>query len=112
MNFEINQKVICVDNRHSTNCSHPLVKGKIYTVYGFYTCACGSEQIYVNEVPAVVFIECKCGRISERQHSYYAWRFRALQHYNLFQELLEEKVEQGEKSDLPKLQPEIITENK
>jgi len=112
MNFKINQKVVCIDNRYNTFCSHPLEKGKIYTVYGFYTCSCGSEQIYVDEVSAIVSIQCKCKRISERRHSYYDWRFRALEHYNLYHELLEEKAELGEKSDLPKVQPEIRTKIK
>lgn len=110
MQFKINQKVVCINNKHHGYCSHPLEKGGIYTVYGFCTCQCGSEQIFLDEISDVVLMKCKCNRLSERRHSYYAHRFRPLQFFNLYHELLDESVELGDKSDLPKVQPEILTE--
>ncbi len=107
MNFKINQKVVCVNNRHSTYCSHPLVKGGIYTVYGFYTCSCGSEQILVEEIKDVVIMQCKCSRTYESRHTYYSWRFKPLDLFHVYGDLFDENYELGEKSDLPVLQPEI-----
>ena len=106
--FRIGQKVVCVNAIWNTNCTHPLVKGNIYTIYGFYTCECGSEQFYLDEVPDIVHIRCKCQKTSERRHSYYSWRFRPLEYYDIYCELFEKKKEPGEKADIPKLIPERV----
>jgi hypothetical protein len=97
MNFHIGQKVVCVNAIWNTHCTNPLVKGNMYTVYGFYTCKCGSEQIYLDEIPDKVTIACKCHRTEVRRHSYYIFRFRPLQYFDIYSELFENKKEFGEK---------------
>lgn len=99
--FKIGQKVVCINARYYNGSIYPLTKGKIYTVYGFYTCDCGSEQIYLEEIPDVVTILCLCNRTGVRRHSYYAFRFRPLQYYDAYNELFQNKKEQGKKADIP-----------
>ena len=108
MNFKIGQKVVCINARYKTYCACPLVKGNIYTVYGFYTCECGSEQIYVDEVTEIVLMGCRCHRTGMRRHSYYSDRFRPLQYYDIYNKLFEKNKEVGGKSDIPKPIPKKI----
>ncbi|MDB4584410.1 hypothetical protein N9164_14765 [Draconibacterium sp.] len=112
MKFKIGQKVLCNNASYNNYCACPLVKGEIYTVYGFYTCLCSSEQIYLDEIPDIVFMGCKCHRFSERRHSYYSWRFRPLQYYDIYSELFENKREFGEEVDILELLPERIKTTK
>ena len=105
MKFEIGKKLVCVNARYNNYCACPLVEGNIYSVYNYYTCPeCHSTQIYLKEVPDIVIMGCKCDRISERRHSYYAWRFRPLQYFNFYNELFDKKKETGDKTDIPEVE--------
>ena len=74
MKFEVGQKVLCVNNHFNYGPSR-LRKGKIYTICGFYLCACGSHQVILMEIPDMTNMKCGCQRSSFRMQSYYNWRF-------------------------------------
>lgn len=80
MKFEVGQKVLCI-NDHFSYCKYPLKRGTIYTIHGFYQCACGSHQITLMEIPYAVNMGCRCDRTSFRRQSYYHWRFLPLEYF-------------------------------
>jgi len=86
MNFKTGQKVVCINDQFRSYCAYPIKKGVIYTIDGFYMCACGSSQVTLAERPCTINMKCRCSRISNRRQSYYDWRFVPL-------ELLENIIE-------------------
>ncbi len=84
MKFEIGQKVLCLDDHFSTYCAYPVKKGSIYTINGFYECACGSHQVNLIEFQPVIKMRCKCQRTIYRRQSFYSWRFIPLDYFDGF----------------------------
>ena len=84
MRFYIGQKVLCVNERFGSYCSHPVKKGLVYTIHGFYKCGCGSDQVTLFERPYINSMKCGCGRLATRRQSYYNWRFIPLQYFEKF----------------------------
>lgn len=78
MNFKTGQKVVCVNDSFISYCAYPIRKAVVYTVAGFYRCACGSNQVTLAERPCTINMICRCNRISNRRQSYYDWRFMPL----------------------------------
>ena len=103
MNFRVGQKVVCINDSYRSYCAYPLKKGAIYTIYGFYTCDCGSHQVFLDEIPGVVWMGCRCDRIFLRRQSYYSNRFRPLKYYTIFKVLFEGIKETPHKTDIEKL---------
>ncbi len=82
------QKVVCINNSNRSFCRYPLRKGSIYTIHGFYKCPCGSRQVTLTEIPASTIMGCSCHRTSLRMHSYFSWRFKPLEYYEIYKDLL------------------------
>ena len=74
MNFQILQKVLCINNDFNYGPSH-LIKGSVYTIDGFYLCPCGSHQVTLLEIQDITNMRFKCDRTRLRRQSYYNWRF-------------------------------------
>jgi hypothetical protein len=108
MEFTIGQKIVCIDARYKTFCAFPLKKGKIYTVSGFFKCECSSEQLFLHGISQFVRMGCACNRTSLRRQSYFTWRFKPLQYYNLYKDLYENVGESGDITDIPKLNPKTL----
>jgi hypothetical protein len=81
MNFEVGQKVLCVNDHFGSYCAYPVFKDDIYTIHDLYQCPCGSRQVTLEEVPGRTVMGCKCTRTSERRQSYYDWRFIPLTYF-------------------------------
>jgi hypothetical protein len=97
MMFQVGQKVLCI-NDHFSYCRYPLKEGLVYTIHGFYQCACGSHQVTLIEIPYTVNMGCRCHMSSIRRQSYYIWRFVPLEYFEEYadsssdiEEVLEEK---------------------
>lgn len=103
MKFKVGQKVVCINDRYSSYCAYPLKKGAIYTIQGLYTCSCGSQQVFLVEVPEVTWVGCKCQSTSLRRHSYYAWRFRVLKYYEIYKIVIENTKETAGELDVESL---------
>lgn len=86
MKFEFGQRVICVNDNFMSYCRYPVKKGSIYTIHGFYQCACGSHQVTLVEIPFLISMQCKCHRTLFRRQSYYNWRFVPLQSLEMTEE--------------------------
>lgn len=82
MKFQVGQKVLCVNDHFNYGPSR-LKKGNVYTIQDFYICPCGSFQLIVSEIPDVLSMRCKCNSTIIRRQSYYAWRFKPLENYDM-----------------------------
>jgi hypothetical protein len=91
MKFQRGQKVVCINDRFSSYCSHPVIKGRVYTIQGSYRCVCGSNQVTLFEKPYNTYMKCGCGRVSERRQSYYNWRFLPLEYFENYVSLSSKK---------------------
>lgn len=84
MNFKAGQKVLCILDQYNSYCKFPLKRGSVYTVNGFYKCACGSLQITLAEITGVTKMGCRCHRTSVRRQSYFIWRFIPMEYFEAF----------------------------
>jgi hypothetical protein len=75
MNFKKGQKVYCVNGSYNSYCIHPIKKGSVYTIHGWYYCLCGSSQVTLKEFPDSTKMGCRCHRTSVRRQTFYSWRF-------------------------------------
>lgn len=84
MNFRVGQRVLCINDRYRSYCRFPLKKGSVYTVNGFYTCACGSLQVTLSEIKGETNMGCRCHRTSVRRQSFFIWRFIPMEYFEAF----------------------------
>ena len=113
MEFKLGQKVLCVNN-HFNHGQSRLKKGSVYTIHGFYQCACRSRQVTLFEIPDVTNMGCKCHRTSVRRQSYYNWRFIPLEYFEKFMAISSKKKELVKEPNGQNVEPqkEVITKNK
>ncbi len=108
MNYRPGQRLVCVNDRFSSYCSHPIIKGTVYTVHENYRCACGSKQVTLFERPYINDMRCGCGRIANRRQSYYNWRFLPFDYFEQFIDLSDEEKIPGEiLQGIPEIQREV-----
>jgi hypothetical protein len=87
---------MCVNNHFRSYCAYPIRKGVVYTIDGFYKCACGSNQVTLVEKPSAIDMNCRCNRISYRRQSYYEWRFIPFEYFENIIEFSSDKKEKLE----------------
>ena len=105
MNFEIGQKVVCVDVSGVTS----LVEGATYTIIGINKCVCGCLQLLVHSGSTAECTKCACktetpiiGGDSWQRST----RFRPLEYDSAHEEILEKYPLTEEIPDVPVKEPQ------